>query len=536
MKKDLSRRHFLKTTIAASALFATVGSDVFASAPAAKYTRYNVMSAGGQKALASYAKAIEIMIKLPPDDPNNWFRHALIHLMDCPHGNWWFLAWHRGYIGHFEQAIRRLSGDPSFAIPYWDWTTYPQIPDGLFDGPLNPTGPAYEPFTSDLAKFTSYIQPTMKSYWNTLTKDQILQLNNRLYTDFDKMWNDVTGNGNPENMAFAQTSRARYPTRENPKLDANCIYNSSNYMVLSGLEVTEFYDASPTLSINSAKTTSHNSMPASGSFSIIEGFPHNLIHNYIGGYGYLNAPWGNMTNNLSPVDPLVFLHHSNMDRLWDVWTRKQKARGWAYLPADADLTTFSAEPFLFFADGDGKYITNGKAGDYLDTEAFGYDYEPGFGEEIVHLLGSGTARKPAMTSIKGVIKKNVASLKVQGAAVSAHLSARTGATLFAEVTVSRPGKGSDPREFDVLVGAPAGLTEVSADSPYYAGTISFVGTMPAMKGMDHDATFAVPLPKKAEAFKSLEAAPNAQLNIRIVPTQKNVGKTAPLKSVTLKTR
>ena len=28
---------------------------------------------------------------------------------------------------------------------------------------------------------------------------------------------------------------------------------------------------------------------------------------------------------LSPVDPIFFLHHANMDRLWDVWTRKQQA-------------------------------------------------------------------------------------------------------------------------------------------------------------------------------------------------------------------
>jgi tyrosinase len=68
-------------------------------------------------ALASYAKGVEAMLKLPADHPHNWFRNAFVHLMDCPHGNWWFYVWHRGYLGYFEQTIRSLSGDADFALP-----------------------------------------------------------------------------------------------------------------------------------------------------------------------------------------------------------------------------------------------------------------------------------------------------------------------------------------------------------------------------------------------------------------------------------
>jgi tyrosinase len=42
------------------------------------------------------------MLNLPADHPQNWFRNAFVHLMDCPHGNWWFYVWHRGYLGYFE--------------------------------------------------------------------------------------------------------------------------------------------------------------------------------------------------------------------------------------------------------------------------------------------------------------------------------------------------------------------------------------------------------------------------------------------------
>ena len=76
-----------------------------------------------------------------------------------------------------------------------------------------------------------------------------------------------------------------------------------------------------------------------------------------------------------------------MDRLWDVWTRKQKALNLPYLPSGADLKTLSDEPCLFYVDGKGSYVgPDSKAGDYLSTEVFDYDYEPGFEEVFVKLV------------------------------------------------------------------------------------------------------------------------------------------------------
>src|SRR3712207_7159774 len=49
-----------------------------------------------------------------------------------------FLPWHRAYLGYFEQICRELSGYPRFALPYWDWTAEPKVPDGMFDDVLDP--------------------------------------------------------------------------------------------------------------------------------------------------------------------------------------------------------------------------------------------------------------------------------------------------------------------------------------------------------------------------------------------------------------
>jgi tyrosinase len=85
------------------------------------------------------------------------------------------------------------------------------------------------------------------------------------------------------------------------------------------------------------------------------------------------------------------------------------------------------------------------------------------------------------------------------------------------LTVSRPHESSTAREFDVLVNAPPDVTQVSADSPYYAGTVAFFG--PPMRGMamTMDSTFVVPLPKRREAFFSAEGVAKPEVSIRIVP-------------------
>ncbi len=375
---------------------------------AAKYTRYNLTSPNGQKALASYAKGVEAMLKLPADHPHNWFRNSFVHLMDCPHGNWWFYVWHRGYLGYFEQTIREsratireLSGDASFALPYWDWTELPQIPDTMFDGVLTPTDQAFAPYTGNLALFTSFIKPALAKYFASLSPAQQAQQNIRGYTAFDNLWNDVTGfsptivqggAGISGNMAYANPCGSRYLSRDNPKFDKATAYNVSPFVIYRACCRPSSIARSAALSFTSSKTPSHNS-PA-GTFSVLEGLPHNKVHNYIGGVGSLDpGPYGNMTNFLSPVDPIFFMHHSNMDRLWDVWTRKQKALNLPYLPPAPDLKTLSEEPFLFFVDAKGNYVTNGKAGDYLSTDVFEYDYEPGTGEKVIAPPAAVAARR-----------------------------------------------------------------------------------------------------------------------------------------------
>jgi len=75
------------------------------------------------------------------------------------------------------------------------------------------------------------------------------------------------------------------------------------------------------------------------------------------------------------------------------------------------------------------------------------------------------------------------------------------------------------------------VTQVSADSPYYVGTIAFFGPMmPGMK-MTADATFALPLPTTLHAFAALGAASSATLNIRVVPSNAQGGPAPALEAI-----
>jgi tyrosinase len=510
---NLTRRALL-TTAGAAVVAAQLSSP--SSRAAAKYTRYKVSGANGQKKLASYAKGVEAMLKLPADNPRNWFRNAFIHLMDCPHGNWWFYVWHRGYLGYVERTIRELSGDSSFTLPYWDWTDSPQLPDGMFDGALTPTDAAFASYTKDLGAFTSFIKPVLNKYFDSLSPAQRAQLDKRNYKDFNTLWNDVTGNGDPSNEAFAATDRSRYPTRGNPNLDGKTTYNVSPFIIESGLRLaSEFNHPQSYISFTSSKTASHHDNGANQ--CILEYMPHNKVHNFIGGVGHIDPPYGSMTNFLSPVDPIFFLHHSNMDRLWDVWTRKQKSQGLPYLPAGGDLKTFSDEPFLFFVDGSGHYVTDGKAGDYLNTEVFDYDYEPGFGDTIAEPV-QGLTAQGAAPPIEGTVSGNVASVTLPRASVEKSLAATLPKPLTAMVTLARPAGSSNEREFDILVNAPPGPTQVSADSPYYAGTIAFFGPTMHRMNMSMDATVVFPLPNRLQAFATPDAASSVVLNIQVVPS------------------
>lgn len=83
-----------------------------------------------------YRRAVGLMKGLPASDARNWTKQASIHNNFCPHGNWFFYPWHRAYLFHFEKICQKLTEEPGFGLPYWDWCVDGSIPAGFWPPPV----------------------------------------------------------------------------------------------------------------------------------------------------------------------------------------------------------------------------------------------------------------------------------------------------------------------------------------------------------------------------------------------------------------
>jgi len=493
---SLSRRRFLAAS-AAAALASTLPRDFLLARPAvkaAKHRRLNLSDPKAARMLASYEKAIKAMLLLPPTDPRNWYRNALTHLLDCPHGNWWFLVWHRGYLGWFEETCRQLSGDANFALPYWDWTALPRVPASFFKGALDPSNPAY---ISSFAAFKSAFTAPLDAFWKALSAAQLKELQLRGFNSVADVWNAMP-------VMFFPPAQARTLTQAKPNFNATTSKAVSLPTIESALLPKTFLD------FGSPKAANHSEGPGKG---ILEGQPHDNVHDNIGGF---------MGDFLSPVDPIFFMHHSNIDRLWDVWTRKQQGLHLPTLPTGADLAAWSKEPFLFFVDAAGKPVAQNKAGDYATIGRFDYDYQPGSGEAVLSRAATAQSSRGAQSftaaveSAALVVSKRATSLVKMPSDVVSQAGTEGGAALFARVTIQPPADTRNVR-FDVLVGAPEG-TDVKPEDPHFAGSLVFFGSHHHFTG---PVSFDVPL---SPALRGLRAAsqlkPEAPLKIQLVPRAK----------------
>lgn len=90
-----------------------------------------------------------------------------------------------------------------------------------------------------------------------------------------------------------------------------------------------------------------------------EQYGHNLVHLFVG---------GRMRNLLeSPLDPLFWAHHSNVDRQWAIWT---EIHGPNNYPRE-----WGTEPCTGYVDEDGFLAPARTARECADTRALGFTYD-----------------------------------------------------------------------------------------------------------------------------------------------------------------
>jgi tyrosinase len=285
----LDRRAFLMTGGSSLAL---IGASSTIGAQGAAVTRRSIRRmAANDPDLVALRRAVAAMKALPPSDPRNWIRFADIHRNFCPHGNWYFLPWHRAYILSFERVCRQLSRKPDFALPYWDWTADRRFPAAFSAGDRN-SNPLNHP------------RPGVANGLR-LTDDMVgAQVISRIMQSPDF---EAFGNTRPRGQ---DSTDARWQQRD-------------------------------------------------GSSTELEFNPHNSVHQAVG---------GNMAQiPLASRDPIFYLHHANVDRLWSDWNRRGNANS-----SDPLWRDFAFE--RNFPDPNGS-PWNVSVGDLGSTPALGYRYD-----------------------------------------------------------------------------------------------------------------------------------------------------------------
>lgn len=268
------------------------------------YVRQNIAELEGtwNPTMLWYARAMAEMWRRPINDRRSWRYLAAIHGIDlatngwagqgifdpsqeslpdaserdemwdqCQHAGWYFLPWHRGYVAAFEAIVAQT--------------------------------------VQELGGPGDWALP----YWNYF--DESNSNARRIPAAFSEPWLP-DGSGNPLAM-FART-----PTQALTTLLTGSDIN------LDSMSRTHF-TGSPGASGLGGSPTGFTQFGPEGSAGALENNPHNFVHVMAGGFGgYLSDP------NYAALDPLFWLHHCNIDRLWSAWltqSSKLQENGAAWL-------------------------------------------------------------------------------------------------------------------------------------------------------------------------------------------------------------
>lgn len=282
-----------------------------------------------------------------PNDPRGWMQQANVHCFNCSggydpsnveiHGSWWFLPWHRCYLHVHERILGKLIGDPTFRLAYWDWDTYPT--HAILPPPFVPQGPLFDQFRGASAT--------------------------------DVIPSDITGQVAMQTVLGTQSTAGFMGQLSDPPNNQyfpGALENSPHgpVHIWTG-------DANPGGSPEPTGCYYPTSDPAG---PVVDQSPNCL-------------DMGVLSN--AAQDPIFFAHHSNIDRLWDVWLGMPGSQG---NPKD---TSWKDQKFSFFDEnGDWVYITIADVLTSNEQANLRYTYQAP--------SNAGAAKSPAPKSSKTALK------------------------------------------------------------------------------------------------------------------------------------
>jgi hypothetical protein len=243
------------------------------------YTRYNVNSPEGQVMLAKYAQAVEIMRELPEYDQHSWKW-------------WWYTHWVKGYPAALWDLSKKKKAEVIASLP----PEYRADADAVWNGCQ---AHAYNP--SDPEQYQQwYFLP-----WHRLMLNQFEGVIREVLHDEDftlPYWNPITGN--PEDLIVPAVFR----------VPGSTLYNGTRWFWVNGGErIDTLYRDWITLDALNEKFYIDSPNGSLGFNPRLDQNPHFFTHFALGGDMAEFSTVG--------ADPMFYLHHSNIDRLWESWNR-----------------------------------------------------------------------------------------------------------------------------------------------------------------------------------------------------------------------
>jgi tyrosinase len=168
-----TRREFLQAAAGTAGGLSLAGplSLVSGQAPAAPRIRKDIATLKANSPdIMALKTAVSKMKAMPPAQCESWAGWSAIHgtvggpFNKCQHGNWFIWPWHRMYVYFFEQIVINLSGFSGFALPYWDWSRNPSVPDLFWQAPLlDTTRVVTQGQMIPTPSFNQFVSPTVIS-------------------------------------------------------------------------------------------------------------------------------------------------------------------------------------------------------------------------------------------------------------------------------------------------------------------------------------------------------------------------------------
>ncbi|PYE52057.1 tyrosinase family protein [Deinococcus yavapaiensis] len=250
--------------------------------------------------LTWYARAVQELRTRLISDPTSWGYLAAMHGTDqatgtwpkdapwnaCQHNSWYFLPWHRMYLHYFETVVRQTIiqlGGPA------DWA----LPYWDYSDTTR---------LSVLTLPTAFREPSLPS-----------------------------GDVNPLFVSERAKGINAGGTMPKPVVSVTAAMNEVDFSNQNNQGLVGF--GGPITGWN------HD---APGGMGALELRPHGTVHMAVGG----TTGWMSHFNTAA-LDPIFWLHHANIDRLWEAWLRQGVGRANPTKPAWLNMQfTFGSGPSL----------------------------------------------------------------------------------------------------------------------------------------------------------------------------------------------